>query len=215
MLFVVWNIIVFTVLDCDRSIRHFFIGDDDYVGDGSGGVMITLRLRRRLSRNKFWRFVKHGGSHWYKPPSDENAEFVLHSWMFAENEGREKWEQCLSYKFWFHIDCTEHDGGTRFEMFNSLILCKTWVFTVAVTKIPVLWDVTPCRFVCVCLSFGIAHCPCVQGSPWHLYTILRCVVYRIGMCVIWPSETSVDYSKLIGFLKPLEIPRPRSPARCP
>ena len=38
MLLVVWNIIVITVLDCDRSIRHFCIGDDDYVGDSSGGI---------------------------------------------------------------------------------------------------------------------------------------------------------------------------------
>jgi hypothetical protein len=27
---------------------------------------------------------------------------------------------------WFHVDCTERDGGNRFEMLlNSLILCKT------------------------------------------------------------------------------------------
>jgi len=38
MLLVVWNIIVITVLDYDRSTRHFFIGDDDYGGGGSGGV---------------------------------------------------------------------------------------------------------------------------------------------------------------------------------
>jgi len=57
-------------------------------------------------------------------PSDENAEFILHHWMFAEDEEREEWEQCLSNKLWFHIDCTEHDGGSRFQMLNSLILCK-------------------------------------------------------------------------------------------
>ena len=38
MLLVVWNIIVITDSDYDRSIRHFFIGDDDYGGGGSGSV---------------------------------------------------------------------------------------------------------------------------------------------------------------------------------
>jgi hypothetical protein len=38
LLVVVWNIIGVIVLDYDRSIRHFFIGDNDYTGCGSGGV---------------------------------------------------------------------------------------------------------------------------------------------------------------------------------
>jgi hypothetical protein len=33
----VWNIIGVTALDYDRSIRHFFIGDNDNAGGGSGG----------------------------------------------------------------------------------------------------------------------------------------------------------------------------------
>lgn len=87
-------------------------------------IVITTTTTTPVSEQVFT--VMHGGSHRYKPPSDENTEFVLHNWMFAENEEREEWERCLSYKLWFHIDCTERDGGSSFEMLlNSLILCKT------------------------------------------------------------------------------------------
>jgi len=126
VLLVVWNIIVITVLDCDRSIRHFCIGDDDYVGDSSGGIgydddcdyddddaCLGTKFDSSLSMEEVI--------------GTNRLQTRTLSWMFAENEKREKWEQCLSYeyKFWFHIDCTEHDGGISFEMFNSLILCKT------------------------------------------------------------------------------------------
>jgi hypothetical protein len=40
VLLLVPNIIVVIVSDYDRSIRHFFIGDDDYAGGVSGGVMM-------------------------------------------------------------------------------------------------------------------------------------------------------------------------------
>jgi len=49
VLLLVRNIIAVIVSDYDRSIRHFFIGDDDYAGGVGGGVMMMSVITKTTS----------------------------------------------------------------------------------------------------------------------------------------------------------------------